>query len=103
MNLTASSTRLRILLAGAVLCLLAAVGCSFSSGGSSHLLYVATGNGIFAYRIDNHSGNATAVFSAPFVLGNSPSAIAVTPSNQFAYVTNQQDNTISLLKVDTTS
>lgn len=103
MNLTASSTRLRILLAGAVLCLLAASGCSSSSAGSSHLLYVATGNGVFAYRIDNHSGNATAVFAAPFVVGNSPSAIAVTPSNRFAYVTNQQDDTISLLRIDTSS
>lgn len=101
MNFTASSTRLQITLAGIFLSLLAAGGCS--SSGSSHLLYVATGNGIFAYRIDNGSGNATPVFSAPFVVGNSPSAIAITPSNQFAYVTNQQDNTISLLKVDASS
>lgn len=76
-------------------------GCS--SAGSGHLAYVATGNGIFAFRIDNNSGNATAVFSAPFIVGNSPSAIVITPSNQFAYVTNQGDGTISLLKVDTTS
>ena len=92
---------MRVTLAGIVLSLLAAAGCS--SSGSSHLLYVATGNGIFAYRIDNGSGNATPVFSAPFIVGNSPSAIAISPSNRFAYVTNQQDSTISLLKIDTSS
>ena len=92
---------MRVLLVVALTALIATAGCS--STGSSHLAFVATGNGIFAFRIDNSSGNATSVFSAPFVVGNSPSAIVITPSNQFAYVTNQVDGTISLLKVDTTS
>lgn len=100
MKLISSKTTLRVLLVVALTALIATAGCS--SGGSSHLAFVATGNGIFAFRIDNNSGNATSVFSAPFVVGNSPSAIVVTPSNQFAYVTNQVDNTISLLKVDAT-
>lgn len=101
MNFNALSTRLRVVLVGTVSLLFFAAGCS--SSGSSHLLYVATGNGIFGYRINNNSGASTAVFTAPFVVGDSPSAIVITPSNQFAYVTNQQDNTISLLKVDASS
>ena len=102
MKFISSKTITRPWLAVALLALLTAGGCSFTGSGSTHLAFVATGNGIFAFRIDNRSGNATAVFTAPFIVGNSPSAIVITPSNQFAYVTNQVDGTISLLKVDTT-
>lgn len=100
-NLMVAGKKSHIVLVAIFFCVLAAAGCSTS--GSSHLLYVATGNGIFAYRIDNKSGSAAAVFAAPFTVGNSPSAIVVTPSNQFAFVANQQDDTISQLKVDTSS
>lgn len=105
MNFNGLTRRSGILLTGALFLLLSIGGCGFGFGGgsSTHLAYVATGEGIFAYRIDNNSGTSTTIFSAPFVVGNSPSAIVITPSNQFAYVTNQRDNTISELKVDTTS
>lgn len=102
MKFIASRAIFRALFAVAVATLMSTLGCS-SIGTSTHLAFVATGNGIFAFRIDNNSGNATSIFTAPFVVGNSPSAIVITPSNQFAYVTNQVDGTISLLKVDTTN
>lgn len=101
MKFISFTTRVRALGAVVLAAVAATLGCS-SAGTSTHLAFVATGNGIFAFRINNSSGNATAVFTAPFVVGNSPSAIVITPSNQFAYVTNQVDGTISLLKVDTT-
>lgn len=101
MKFTLLRTTFLVLLAVVLTALVTTLGCS-SIGTSTHLAFVATGNGIFAFRIDDHSGNATSVFTAPFVVGNSPSSIVITPSNQFAYVTNQVDGTISLLKVDTT-
>jgi 6-phosphogluconolactonase len=58
---------------------------------------------VLAFRIQDSSGSSTAVFTSPFVIGNSPSGIVIDPSNQFAYVANQLDNTISLLKIDPVS
>lgn len=74
-----------------------------SSSNASHLGYVAEGTGISAFRINNHSGASTAIFTSPFIVGNSPAGMVMHPSNQFAFVSNQGDNTISLLKVDSTS
>ena len=79
------------------LLLAASIGCST---GASHLLYVTTGQGIYAFRIANKSGQSTSIFSTPFLIGNSPSGIAIHPSDNFAYVANQQDSNISLLKID---
>jgi 6-phosphogluconolactonase len=76
-------------------------GCSSSS--STHLAYVATGNGVFAFRINDNTGASTTVFSAPFVLGRSPAAMVIAPSGNLAYVSNELDNTISLVKIDTSS
>src|SRR5262249_36976426 len=76
--------------------------CS-SAGHSSRLAYVTRSSGINAYRVDSHSGSVTSIFSSPFVVGNSPYGIAIDPSNQFAYVANQGEGTISLLKIDVTS
>ncbi len=76
--------------------------CGSSSHGS-HLLYVTTGQGIYAYRIDNKSRNSTAIFSAPFSVGNTSGSIVISPSGQFAYVANEDDNTISLYKIDRVS
>jgi len=77
-----------------------ATGACSSASHSSRLAYVTISSGINAYRIDSVSGSVTAIFSSPFVIGNSPFGIAVTPSNQFAYVANQGEDTISLLKID---
>lgn len=95
------STRSIITASTIVLSLVGGSGCSSSN--STHLAYVATGNGIFAYRINNNSGVASSIFSSPFVLGRSPADIVISPSKKFAYVSNQQDGTISLLKIDTSS
>ena len=76
---------------------------SCSSSNASHLAYVAEGTGISAFRINNHSGASTSIFASPFIVGNSPAGMVMHPSNQFAFVSNQGENTISLLKVDSTS
>ena len=89
-------------MAAVLLSALLSAACS-SATHSTHLAYVTMSSGINAYRIDSVSGAVTSIFSSPFVVGNSPYGIVTHPSNQFAYVANQGDNTISLLKIDTTS
>jgi len=88
-----------------VLVLLMTVGVlSSCNSQSTHLAYVTAGsNGIFAYRIRNGNGVATNIFTSPFLVGDSTFGIVVHPSNQFAFVANQQSGTISLLKIDLTS
>jgi 6-phosphogluconolactonase (cycloisomerase 2 family) len=81
---------------------LGAAACS-SAAHSTHLAYVTTSGGINAYRIDSISGSASSIFTAPFIVGNSPFGIVVPPSKQFAFVANQSDNTISILKIDSIS
>lgn len=75
--------------------------CSSSSG--THLMYVSTDQGIFAFRINNKSFRSTAIFTAPFIIGNAPAGMVITPAGNLAYVANQGDNTISLLKIDSVS
>lgn len=91
-----------IALAAVVLMTLAGGACS-SAAHSSRLAYVTISSGINAYRLDTVSGAVTSIFSSPFVVGSSPFGIAIQPSNQFAYVSNQGENTISLLQIDGTS
>jgi 6-phosphogluconolactonase len=85
--------------------LLLAVGVlSSCNSQSTHLAYVTAGsNGIFAYRIRNSKGAVTNIFTSPFLFGDSTFGIVVHPSNQFAFAANQQDGTISRLKIDLTS
>jgi DNA-binding beta-propeller fold protein YncE len=84
--------------------LLTAAGlCSCGSSNGSHLLYVTTGQGIYGFRINNSSGASTPLSSPPFVIGNAPAGIVLSPSGQLAFVANEDDNTISLLKVDPVS
>src|SRR5215469_1443493 len=78
-------------------------GACSSASHSSRLAYVTMSSGINAYRLDSVSGSVTSIFSSPFVVGNSPFGVVIHPSNQFAYVANQGENTISLLKIDATS
>jgi DNA-binding beta-propeller fold protein YncE len=78
-------------------------GCGSSSSNSTHLLYVSTGQGIYAYRIDNKSGSANQIPSAPFYAGNTPAGMVIDASGNRAYLANQVDNTISLLTVDHSS
>lgn len=84
------------------LAVLALTGALFSCGSSTattHLLYVSTGQGIYAYRVNN-SGSSSSIPSAPFYIGNTPAGIVVDASGDHAYVANQADNTISLLTID---
>src|SRR5436305_1103082 len=96
--------KLRQTITALLMSLLTAAGlCSCGSSHGSHLLYVTTGQGIYAYRIDNKSRQSTSVFSAPFSVGNASGGIIVSPSGQFAYVANEDDNTISQYKIDEAS
>jgi len=91
-----------IALAAVFLTALATGACS-SAAHSSRVAYVTISSGINAYRLDTVSGSVTSIFSSPFVVGSSPFGIALDPSNQFAFVANQGENTISLLKIDVAS
>jgi 6-phosphogluconolactonase (cycloisomerase 2 family) len=96
------TSQLRMAAIAAMLACLALSGCSSgSSSNSSHLAYVATSSGIFAYRISN-TGVPTTVFSAPFMLGRSPSSILIAPSG-LGYVADSLDNTISRVQIDSSS
>jgi YVTN family beta-propeller protein len=94
-------SKLKLKIATAALACIALGGCSSSNSG--HLAYVATGNGVFAFRINDNTGAPTTIFSAPFIVGRSPAAIVITPSGNQAYISNELDNTISLVKIDTSS
>jgi len=71
---------------------------------SSHLAYVTAGaDGILAFRIKNGNGAITQVFTSPFLPQDSVFGIVVHPSNQFAFVANQRDGSISQLSIDPVS
>jgi 6-phosphogluconolactonase len=90
-----------------VLALAGLPGCNsfFSSSSSaSHAVYVTVpSQGIVAFRVNNKSGDSSAIIGSPFATGNSPFAIQVHPSKQFLYVSNASDDTISTFKIDGTS
>ncbi|HTM35214.1 MAG TPA: beta-propeller fold lactonase family protein [Terriglobales bacterium] len=88
-----------------VLSLLAAATALSSCGSShsTHLLYVSTGQGIYGYRLDNATGAANVLPSAPFIVGNTPAGMVIDSSGQRGYVANQSDNTVSLINIDSTS
>ena len=78
-------------------------GSSGSSSSSSRLAYVAGGQkNVVGLRI-NSSGGIQTVLGSPFVAGNGPSSVVVHPSNQFLFVSNQIEHTISLFTIDQTS
>jgi 6-phosphogluconolactonase (cycloisomerase 2 family) len=87
--------------------IVAALGClaltSCSSSSSSHLAYVATSSGVFAYRINNSDGSPRSLLASPFPLGRSPSSIVIASSNDLAYVADSRDNTIARVKIDPSS
>ena len=100
-------SRLRALgIAAAVMLALATVGCSSSP---VRFAYVATGQGIYAFRMNSHTGAGTLVFGSPFVTAiapstaASPSSVVVDLSNHFLYAANQNTNTISLFKINSTT
>jgi 6-phosphogluconolactonase len=85
--------------------ILSGCGSFFSSSTSpSHLAFVAGGlTDVTVYRIDNKAGTPSSIVTAPYVAGNSPSSVVVHPSNQFLYVANAADSTISLFSINATS
>lgn len=61
-------------------------------------------NGVSQYTIDSTSGVLTPVASHPAVpAGTAPTAVVVDPSSKFAYVTNRNDNTVSMYAIDQTT
>jgi 6-phosphogluconolactonase len=86
---------------------LAAVGCS--STPAVRFVYVATGQGIYAFRMNSKTGANSLVFGSPFVTkiapttSASPSSVVVHPSNHFLYAANQNTNTISLFNINSTT
>jgi 6-phosphogluconolactonase len=71
--------------------------------------YIATGQGIYAFRIDAGTGASSQVFGSPFVsktnstAAASPSSVIVHPANGLLYATNQDINSISRFKIDKTT
>lgn len=72
--------------------------------------YIATGQGVFAFRINSNNGAASEVFGSPFVAETNPNfgaasaaSVLVHPSNDFLYVADQDINSISLFKIDATT
>ncbi len=92
--------------AAVALVLTMAVGCS-SSG--VRFAYVATGQGIYAFRMNADTGEGMVVFGSPFLTelapstSASPSSVLVHPSNQFLYAANQNTNSISMFKINSTT
>src|SRR5439155_20318860 len=86
---------------------LAAVGCSSSP--AVRFTYVATGQGIYAFRMNSKTGASSLVFGSPFVTkiapttAASPSSVVVHPSNHFLYAANQNTSTISLFNINSTT
>ena len=87
----------------AALAALASLTSCGSRSNASHLMYISTAQGVYAYRINNASGAFTAVFTAPFLAGNSPAGIIMHPSRKFLYVANEGENTISLFTINPTT
>ncbi len=98
-----SVSTLRLVISAALVCAALGMLSACGSSNANHLAYVAGGQGVSSYRINNHSGSAAAILGSPFVAGNSPSSVAVHPSNRFLFVANQVDSTISRFKIDSTS
>ncbi len=71
--------------------------------------YVATGQGVYAFRMDASNGAASQIFGSPFVAktnGNnaaSASSVVVDPSNRFVYVADQNIDSISVFKINPTT
>ena len=82
------------------------VGCSSPA---VRFAYVATGQGIYAFRMNRNTGAASIVFGSPFLTelapstAASPSSVVVHPSNHFLYAANQNTNTISMFTVNSTT
>lgn len=59
-----------------------------------------TGGGVYAFDIDNASGELTAVTGSPFAAGLGPAAVVIDPSGSYAYVANVDSSDISGYAID---
>jgi 6-phosphogluconolactonase (cycloisomerase 2 family) len=90
--------------AAGIMLVLATIGCSSSP--AVRFAYVATGQGIYAFRINSKTGAGSLVFGSPFVTkiapttAASPASVVVHPSNHFLYAANQNTSTISLFNIN---
>jgi 6-phosphogluconolactonase len=102
------ASRLRtIFVAAGIMLVFAAIGCSSSP--AVRFAYIATGQGIYSFRMNSKTGANSLVFGSPFVTkiapttSASPSSVVVHPSNHFLYAANQNTNTISLFNINSTT
>lgn len=100
-------TRWKVLF-GVLLTLAGLPGCGGGKAGSSggtpvsssgRLALVSSQSGVFVYRVDG-SGGLTVVAGSPFAMGNGPASLWALPAANFAYVANQGENDISLMKIN---
>jgi 6-phosphogluconolactonase (cycloisomerase 2 family) len=102
----ASSWRILLVAIGIVLAL---TGTGCSSSPAIRFAYVATDQGIFAFRMNSKTGEGSTIFGSPFVTkigpttAASPSSVVVHPSNNFLYAANQNTSTLSLFKINSTT
>lgn len=60
-------------------------------------------NGVSQFTINSTTGVLTPNTPAAVAAGNAPTAVAVDPSNKFAYVVNRNDNTVSMYTINSTT
>ena len=70
---------------------------NLASGGSSDA------PGVSQYTVDSTSGVLTPNTPPAAWAGNGPTAVAVDPTSNFAYVVNRGDNTVSMFRIDQTT
>src|SRR5436305_852440 len=85
----------------AVFLCLAVLACGSSSHGSHNAYITLPGSDqVTGFRVDNKNGSLTVIKGAPFAAGKTPTAVVVHPGNQFLYVTNAGEATVSLFSID---
>jgi 6-phosphogluconolactonase len=59
--------------------------------------------GVSQFTVDSTTGVLTANTPSAVAAGNGPTAVAVDPTSNFAYVVNRLDNTVSMYRIDQTT
>jgi len=96
------------------------VGSPFAAGGPNpqgirvtpdgHFLYV-TNNGdnpgvpgnVGAFKINSDNGKLTPIAGSPFTAGGNPKRLSADPSSEFLYVTNEDEDDVSVFTIDPTT
>jgi 6-phosphogluconolactonase len=67
---------------------------------ASDVAYVTTiGSGVFAYDVNPASGSLAQVQGSPFPAGNDGFGVTATPDRRHLYVSNYEDNTLSVFEI----